>query len=198
MITARVRTVEEAHTERSASGQRAAGESRFERVVMPHLDAAYTLALYLTRNQSDAEDVVQEALLRAVRYLHTLRSDATARTWLLTIVRRECYTVFRGRRVRGERAIDDEDEELQLVDPGESPEAAAGRSVLRLRLAAAVDALPELLRETLILREVQDCSYEEIAVITDSPLGTVMSRLSRARARLAAGLGGVLDIEELA
>ncbi|MGH7623105.1 MAG: sigma-70 family RNA polymerase sigma factor [Gemmatimonadaceae bacterium] len=165
--------------------------------MMPHLDAAYTLAFYLTRDKSDAEDVVQEALLRAVRYLRTLRSDATARTWLLTIVRRECYTAFRARRGRAEHAIDDEDEELQMVDPGESPEAAAGRSVLRSHLVAAVDALPELLRETLILREVQDCSYEEIAAITEAPLGTVMSRLSRARARLAAALGGVLDIEEL-
>lgn len=165
---------------------------------MPHLDAAYTLAFYLTRDRVDAEDVVQEAVLRAVRYLATLRSDAGARTWLLAIVRRECYSAYRARRARAEHTIDrDDDEAQQMVDPGERPDDAAGRSVLRSRLIVAVDALPERLRETLILREIQDCSYEEIAEITEAPLGTVMSRLSRARARLADALGGVLDIEEL-
>jgi len=165
---------------------------------MPHLDAAYTLAFYLVRDAADAEDVVQEAVLRAVRYLSTLRSDASARTWLLAIVRRECYSAYRARRARAEHTLErGDDEERQIVDPGERPDDAAGRSVLRSHLIAAVDALPERLRETLILREIQDCSYEEIATITEAPLGTVMSRLSRARAKLADELGGVLDIEEL-
>ena len=162
--------------------------------MLPHLDAAYTLALYLTRDRVDAEDVVQESILRAVRHVHTLRSDTDARTWLLTIVRRECSTVFRARQ---SHAMTDSPDVASIADRGESPDDAANRSVVRDRLRVAVDALPANLREVLILREVQDCSYQEIADIIESPIGTVMSRLSRARARLAETLGDVLDVEEL-
>ncbi len=169
------------------------GDARFERVVLPHLDAAYTLARYLTRDASEAEDAIQEAILRAVRYFHTLRSDADARAWLLAIVRRECYG---GRQKRLETVAFDDVPELQLVDQAVQPDVAAGRSLVQNRLREAVTALPEGLRETLILRELQQCSYEEIATITDVPLGTVMSRLSRARARLATSLGDIVAFEE--
>jgi RNA polymerase sigma-70 factor, ECF subfamily len=160
---------------------------------MPHLNAAYTLARYLTKDVSEAEDATQEAVLRAVRYIHTLRSDADARAWLLAIVRRECYG---GRRQRLDTVAFDDVPELQLVDQGTSPDAAANRSILQHRIREAVMALPDGLRETVILRELQQCSYDEIATITEVPLGTVMSRLSRARARLAESLGNLVTFEE--
>jgi RNA polymerase sigma-70 factor, ECF subfamily len=160
---------------------------------MPHLNAAYTLARYLTKDVSEAEDATQEAILRAVRYIHTLRSDADARAWLLAIVRRECYG---GRRQRLDTVAFDDVPELQLVDQGTSPDAAANRSILQHRIREAVMALPDGLRETVILRELQQCSYDEIATITEVPLGTVMSRLSRARARLAESLGNLVTFEE--
>lgn len=168
-------------------------DGRFDRVVLPHLDAAYTLARYLTRDSSDAEDAIQESILRAVRYFHTLRNDTGARAWLLAIVRRECYG---GRQQRVDTVAFENVPELQLVDQGDQPDVVAGRSLLQHRLREAVAALPDGLRETLILRELQQCSYDEIATITDVPLGTVMSRLSRARARLATSLGGLVAFNE--
>lgn len=161
--------------------------------MLPHLDTAYTLARYLTRDVSEAEDAMQEAMLRAVRYFHTLRNDADARAWLLAIVRRECYG---GRRRKFELVAVDDVPEVLLADASQAPDLTAHRSLLRHRLREAVDALPDGLRETLILRELQQCSYDEIATITDVPLGTVMSRLSRARARLRVSLGNIVDWEE--
>jgi RNA polymerase sigma factor (sigma-70 family) len=162
-------------------------------VVLPHLDAAYTLARYLTHDASEAEDATQEAILRAVRYFHTLRSESGARAWLLAIVRRECY----GRRRKIVEIVAlDEVSEHHLVDVAEQPDVVAGRKLLEQRVRVAVATLPDGLRETLILRELQQCSYEEIATITDVPIGTVMSRLSRARARLAASLEGEVTFEE--
>jgi RNA polymerase sigma-70 factor, ECF subfamily len=168
-------------------------ETRFERVVLPHLNAAYTLAHYLTRDANEAEDATQEAILRAVRYIHTLRSDADARAWLLAIVRRECYG---GRQQRVATVAFDDVPELQLVDQSAQPDAEAGRSMLQRRVREAIATLPDGLRETLILRELQQCTYDEIATITEVPLGTVMSRLSRARARLAGLLSNFVTFEE--
>lgn len=168
-------------------------ETRFERVVLPHLNAAYTLAHYLTRDANEAEDATQEAILRAVRYIHTLRSDADARAWLLAIVRRECYG---GRQQRVATVAFDDVPELQLVDQSAQPDAEAGRSMLQRRVREAIASLPDGLRETLILRELQQCTYDEIATITEVPLGTVMSRLSRARARLAGLLSNFVTFEE--
>jgi RNA polymerase sigma-70 factor (ECF subfamily) len=168
-------------------------ESRFERVVLPHLNAAYTLAHYLTRDASEAEDATQEAILRAVRYFHTLRSDADARAWLLAIVRRECYG---GRQQRVATVAFDDVPELQLVDKSAQPDTEAGRSMLQRRVREAIATLPDGLRETLILRELQQCTYDEIATITEVPLGTVMSRLSRARARLAGLLSNFVAFDE--
>lgn len=168
-------------------------DGRFERVVLPHLDAAFTLARYLTSDPSEAEDAVQEGVLRAVRYFHTLRDEGDARAWLLAIVRRECYG---GRQKRVSTIAFDDVPELQLVDSGDAPDVVAGRNLVRHRLREAVSALPDVLRETLVLRELQQCSYEEIATITEVPMGTVMSRLSRARARLALSLRDVVAFEE--
>jgi RNA polymerase sigma factor (sigma-70 family) len=183
--------------------QQHTSETRFERVVLPHLDAAYTLARYLIREPSDVEDVLQEAVLRAIQYFHTLRNDSDARAWLLTIVRRECYSAWTHRRGHiNTVSLDsttekDEQARLLLIDPGESPEGAAERSSVRERIIEAVDHLPERLREVIILRELQQCSYEEIALIIDAPIGTVMSRISRARAHLAASLRTVIDLGEV-
>ena len=160
---------------------------------MPHLDAAYTLARYLTRDVSDAEDALQEGLLRAVRYFHTLRSDGEARTWLLAIVRRECYG---GRRRALDTVTFDDVPALRLVDSAQAPDQDAERGLLRDRLRKAVAELPDAMRDVIILREIQHCSYEEIASITEVPIGTVMSRLARARERLAQQLGDVVDLVE--
>lgn len=161
--------------------------------MLPHLDAAYTLARYLTRDAGEAEDATQEAILRAVRYFHTLRSEAGARAWLLAIVRRECHG--RHRRDVATVAFDDVSEH-QLVDRADQPDVVVERKLLDQRIREALAALPDNLRETVVLRELQHCSYDEIATITDVPIGTVMSRLSRARARLAAALEGLMTFEE--
>ena len=171
--------------------------NRFERVVLPHLDAGYALARYLTHDASDAEDAVQEAVLRAIRYFDTLRSESDAKAWFLAIVRRECYEANDGRRVMNVASRYEEAPPLRLLDPGPSPEVEADRTILQQRVLDAVALLPTRLRETLMLRELQDCSYEEIATITGVPLGTVMSRLSRARTRLAGALRDVVDIGEV-
>jgi RNA polymerase sigma-70 factor (ECF subfamily) len=182
--------------------QRITVESRFERLILPHLDAAYTLARYLVKEPSDAEDVLQEAVLRAVQYFSTLQHDPDARSWLLTIVRRECYNAWARRDGRMESvSLDaptaDEMHRPELVDSLESPDRAAERSLLRAKIVEALVQLPGHLREVVVLRELQELSYEEIAVITEVPIGTVMSRISRARARLADSLRDLVDVEEL-
>lgn len=176
--------------------------TRFERVVLPHLDAAYTLARYLVGDPSDVEDVLQEAVLRAIQYFHTLRNDSDARAWLLTIVRRECYSAWAHRRGRMDTVsldtvVGNEQPHLQLVGTDISPEIAAEQSSAREKIVEAVDRLPERLREVIILRELQQCSYEEIAAIVEAPIGTVMSRLSRARSQLAGSLRDVIDIGDV-
>jgi RNA polymerase sigma-70 factor (ECF subfamily) len=169
---------------------------RFERIVLPHLGAAFTLAMYLTRNTADAEDAVQEAVLRAVRYFPTLRDD-DARAWFLTIVRRVCVTAY-GTDHRGADVISIDAAGPQLVDDREQPDAATSRLQVQQRVRDAIDQLPPLLREAIVLRELQDFSYTEIATVTQVPVGTVMSRLSRARARLAGMLQDVVDFGDVA
>jgi RNA polymerase sigma factor (sigma-70 family) len=173
------------------------GAGRFERVVLPHLSAGFTLAMYLTGNKADAEDAVQEAILRAVRYFSTLR-DEDARTWFLTIVRRVCFTAYRTDRPQGTDIMSIDAAGPQLVDDRDQPDVAAERMQVQQRVRAAVDQLPPLLRETIVLRELQSCSYAEVAAVTEVPIGTVMSRLSRARARLAVLLNDVVDFGDVA
>lgn len=179
-----------------------AGENRFEHVVLPHLDAAYLLARFLIREPLEIEDVLQDSVLHAIRYFHTLRNDADARAWLLTIVRRECYAAWTRRRgqsntVSLDSITEDGDHMLQLADGGESPHGAAERSSVREKIMAAVEKLPDRLREVIVLRELQQCSYEEIAQIIDAPIGTVMSRLFRGRACLSACLREVVDLGDV-
>jgi RNA polymerase sigma-70 factor, ECF subfamily len=161
--------------------------SRFEAVVLPHLDAAYALARWLTRNDADAADVAQEAVLRAFRYFDSYR-EGDAKCWLLKIVRRSCYTWLERNRPATTVSLADE---AELDDMAQSVATAAGdaeawlasRSELR-RLDRLIEALPAPLREAIVLRELQGMGYREIAEVTGVPIGTVMSRLSRARAAL--------------
>ena len=150
---------------------------------MPHLDAAYNLARWLTRDGNDAEDVVQEACVRALKYIDSLK-DGGARAWFLTIVRHAFYDWCKRNRP-AEIARDDGSAIDMAVDPAAvDPEQALLRNTESKALADAVASLPLAFREVLILREMEELSYKEIARIADIPIGTVMSRLARARGLL--------------
>jgi RNA polymerase sigma-70 factor (ECF subfamily) len=160
---------------------------RFERVVLPFLDDAYTLARYLLRDEHDAQDVVQEAAQRAFRYFGGY-SGGDARAWLLAIVR-NCSLNWRRRHRVDERTVSFVDAADVALDTGHEADAEAVESSERDRVQRAIGALPAEFREVIVLREVQDLSYREISDISGVPIGTVMSRLARARKKLAALLG---------
>jgi RNA polymerase sigma factor (sigma-70 family) len=152
---------------------------RFEQLILPHLDVAYNLARWLIHNDQDAQDLVQEACLRAFRSFHSFRGG-DSRIWLLTIVRNTCYSWLRQR--RADDALIPFQEELHDVgSEALDPEALHIQRINQQRLRDAIEALPVEFREVLILRELEDLSYKEISVIANVPLGTVMSRLARAR-----------------
>ena len=156
--------------------------SAFDQVVLPHLDAAFNLARWLTRNGHDAEDVVQEAFLRALKFFGGFHGG-NARAWLLTIVRNTCYDWLR--RNRPSEVPASVDEELHgAVDPSPTPEDLVMEKADRLRLREALEALPLAWREVLVLRELEGLSYKEIADVAGIKIGTVMSRLARARSGL--------------
>jgi len=149
---------------------------------MPHLGAAYNLARWLTRSEHDADDVVQDAYLRAFRGFSGYRGG-DARTWLLRIVRNTSYTWLRQR--RGETVSEGADELAELPDDDAvDPEAQLIGQADAARVRTALDTLPVELREAVVLRELEGLSYKEIAEVADIPLGTVMSRLSRGRKHL--------------
>ncbi len=158
---------------------------RFEQLVLPHLDAAYNLARWLTRNDHDAEDVVQEAMMRALRYIGGCRGD-DAKAWLLQIVRNTCFTWLKANRP-AERLFLDEDGEMLNEVPApaaDEPHSVAARNAERRRINDAIASLPAGYRDVLVLREIEDLPYGDIARIADIPVGTVMSRLARARGLL--------------
>ncbi len=160
-----------------------ADHTRFEELVLPHLDAAYNLAQWLTRDVNDAEDVVQDACVRALKYVGSL-NDGCARSWFLTIVRHAFYDWCKRNRP-AEIARDDGTAIDMAVDPAAvDPEQAFLRNAESKVLADAVGALPLAYREVLVLRELEELSYKEIARVADIPIGTVMSRLARARGLL--------------
>ncbi len=156
--------------------------ARFEETIMPHLDAAYNLARWLTRNEHDAEDMAQEALLRAFKFFGDFRG-ANGRAWLLTIVRNTCYTWLQQNRARETTSPFDEEihtSESSILDPAVLALKSGDSEALKNALAE----LPVEFREVVVLRELEGLSYKEIADIANVPLGTVMSRLARARERL--------------
>jgi RNA polymerase sigma factor (sigma-70 family) len=158
----------------------------FEEVVLPHLDAAFNYARWLTKSDADAEDVVQDAYVRALRFFSSLRGE-DARAWLLTIVRHTWYGRFPRRAgapltmVEDENAGDRRDESLD-------PEALLIQHQTVQHVRDALELLPADFREVLVLRELEGLAYKEIAAIVGIPIGTVMSRLARARERLQSAL----------
>jgi RNA polymerase sigma factor (sigma-70 family) len=152
----------------------------FDRVTTPHFDAAYNLARWLTRDPHDAEDVVQEAYLRAYRFFSSFRGG-DGRAWLLAIVRNTCYSWLTQHR-RLQSALDPVELEEELAAPAEhGPEEILLRESAQQQLAQELEQLPLEFREVLVLRELEELSYQEIASIAAIPIGTVMSRLSRGR-----------------
>ncbi|HEY6515788.1 MAG TPA: sigma-70 family RNA polymerase sigma factor [Steroidobacteraceae bacterium] len=168
-------------------------DNAFAAVALPHLDAAFNLARWLTGSRADAEDVVQEAMVRALTYFPSFRGGSS-RAWILQIVRNTAYNALkerRGERLAGDTGLDAAAVE-EIADPSDDPEKSLLVAADRARVDALIAALPVELRETLVLRELEELSYRDIAQVTSVPLGTVMSRLWRARRLLvrAAGEGG--------
>lgn len=160
--------------------------SRFEELVLPHVDSAYNLARWLVRNDAEAEDLAQDAMLRAYRFFGGFRGG-DPRAWLLKIVRNTCYSWFES--VRASRDAAEFDEQVHGVVAEVTPESLAIAGADRERVHRALEGLPARLREVLVLRELEGLSYKEIAEVTGIPIGTVMSSLSRARRRLEQALG---------
>ena len=173
--------------------QGAEERERFGQAVLPHLDAAYNLARWLTRDDHDAEDLVQAAYLRALKSFGGFHGT-NSRAWLLTIVRNSCYTWFQQKRARGTATAFDEEIHGAGSDAGD-PEKLLLSADQKQSVRQAVEELPLELREVVVLRELEGLSYKEIATIAEIPLGTVMSRLSRARERLRQSLRDCVDSE---
>jgi RNA polymerase sigma factor (sigma-70 family) len=172
------------------SGMTLPAPGDFEQIVLPHLNAAYNLARWLIGDATLAEDVVQDAILRALSYFGSYKGG-DARAWLLRIVRNAAYSVLAARRRGGTTSLDNtgltaegEPVAMQVADTADDPEAAFARCEGFAQLDQALAALPAELRECLVLHELEEFSYKEVAHITGVPIGTVMSRLWRARRAL--------------
>jgi RNA polymerase sigma-70 factor (ECF subfamily) len=158
---------------------------RFERLVLPHLDAAWRLARWLTRNEADADDLVQEAYVRAWRFFSSLRGE-DAKPWLMRIVRNCWFSRARTEAGRGRStSLEDAEAEVETMLQAEAGPDGPEHRLIRLEDSAlvrrAMDGLPDEFREVLVLREVEEMAYRDLAEATGVPIGTVMSRLSRAR-----------------
>jgi RNA polymerase sigma-70 factor (ECF subfamily) len=171
-----------------------ATRERFEEAVLPHLDAAYSLARWLTRNDEDAQDVTQESFLRAFRFFDGYQGG-NMRAWLLTIVRNTCHTWLSRNRARDFAVEFDEELHSEEVSGTADPEIQVLANADKETVRRALSELPEIFREVLVLREMEGMSYKEIADIASVSLGTVMSRLARARTRLRESLGAALGKE---
>jgi len=165
----------------------------FEETVLPHLDAAFNYARWLTRNEADAEDVVQEACVRAMRFFSSLRDD-DGRAWLFAIVRNTWYSRVSRRAYATEvTPLDTTRDERPDEAPGPEEQLLQQHTVERVQ--AALGQLPDHFREVLVLREIEGLSYKEVAAVLRVPIGTVMSRLSRARERLITALNPAAHTE---
>ena len=170
---------------------------RFERLMLPHMDAAFNLARWLVRDSTQAEEAVQEAFLKAFRYFHTFRGD-DARPWLLGIVRNACYEQMQAERRSAAVSFDEDLHGDATALPGAvlrlpvDPEAALIARADRDAVQGCLRDLPPQYREAIVLRELHGCSYREISQIADIPLGTVMSRLARGRKLLQRALAARL------
>ena len=166
---------------------------RFEALVLPHLDSAYNLARWMTRNTTDAEDVAQEAVMRAFRFFDTFRGE-DARVWLLTIVRNTYLTWVRRQLPQQNSA--EFDERLHTdIESALTPESEFLRQATAEQVRRAIENLPAEFREVILMRELEQLSYKEIAAVTRSPLGTVMSRISRGRSMLRQLIAGERRME---
>jgi RNA polymerase sigma-70 factor (ECF subfamily) len=179
-----------ASPDRKEPGMTGSGEGEFERVILPHLDAAYNLARWLVGDPTLAEDVVQDAVLRALRYFTSFRGG-NGRAWIFRIVRNTAHEHLKGRRAGAEVSLGSGTDQADIMgvgmdipDPGPDPETQYAELQGRERLASVLAALPIEQRECLVLCELEELSYKDIARITQVPIGTVMSRLSRARSAL--------------
>jgi len=189
-----VNPLDQQRRESAGPAEEAAARERFERSVLPHLDAAWGYARHLMRDPDDAGDAVQEAFLRAWRHFDGFRG-AYGRAWLLTIVRNTCLTHVRRR--SGAREQVPFEEESHVPDaPMPGPEAALARRRAGDSVHTALAELSGEFREVIVLRELEDLSYREIAQVVGAPIGTVMSRLSRARRQLACALRSAGPSEE--
>ena len=154
--------------------------ARFTAALLPHLDAAHNLARWLLGNHADAEDAVQDAYLRALTYFHSFRGE-DGRAWLLAIVRHICFEHLRKKRHHLEFPVED----LQFArDEQPSPEALQLQLADQASVRRSLESLPPEFREVMVLREMEGMSYQQIALVTGAPIGTVMSRLARARKKL--------------
>jgi RNA polymerase sigma-70 factor, ECF subfamily len=164
-------------------------QALFEQAVMPHLNAAYNLARWLTRNSDDAEDLVQEAFLRAFRSFETMEGQ-DGRAWLLAVVRNTCFTWLKK---KGERSTVEFDEQAHgAADIAPTAEAVLLNEAALGSLQGCLEGLPVEFREVIVLRELEELPYKEISEIARVPIGTVMSRLARGRKRLQECLEGAL------
>jgi RNA polymerase sigma factor (sigma-70 family) len=167
--------------------------SRFEQAIMPHLDGAYNLARWLTRDENEAADAVQDACLRALRFIGGFRGG-DGRAWLLAIVRNTCYSRFK--RGAGREQESEFDDETHSPDSDmANPEILLERSRDSETLRHALEELPEKFREVIVMRELEGMGYKEIAEVAGVPIGTMMSRLARARHRLQRLLTAALPKE---
>ena len=174
----------------NATSDDSAKARRFRDAALPHLDAVYTLARYLLRNPADAEDAVQECYLRALRHFDTIRGP-TIKPWLFAILRNVCRAEYSRRSVVELRDVNAEADKLEDPAPlwsqaQESPETMMIRKLDAETIRGLVASLPDSFREAIVLREINDLSYREIAEVVGAPIGTVMSRLARARSMLRA------------
>ena len=165
----------------------------FETVVLPHLDAAFNYARWLTKNDADAEDVVQDAYVRALRFFSSLRGD-DARAWLLTIVRNTWYGRFSRRGDSAQPVVFDERKDNRS-DDSPDPEARMIQQQAVHAVRRAIEELPRDFREVIVLRELEGLAYKDIAAVVGIPVGTVMSRLARGRERLLVMLGSAATME---